>query len=370
MAAATNGSPDAVRLLLDKGADATVKSKRSETALGNAATTGVEETVRLLLHNGAEVNSRNIRGYSPLMLAAASDVVPGGVVKLLLAKGADTSYSADYDETARILASKRGDTEVTRLLGGLAPESAHERSGTVTLARDASAGSITEAVEKAAALMAKQSYTFIRTGGCNSCHSQDLPSAAAGYARDRGIPQIGEIPQLPASMLPSPERIMDLNIVSVNSISWELFDFGMNHRPKDAYTDGVVRFIRAMQLPEGNWSSNENRRPPMTAGDLQTAALAIFAMKHYAPDTDKAGTDAAVAKAVKWLEGAKPTGTQDRAFHLLGLAWGNGSPGVIKTFARSLAGLQRPDGGWSQMPTMGSDAYATGQVLYALNTAA
>ena len=62
---------------------------------------------------------RNVRGYSPLMLAASSDTVPAGVVKALLAKGADTSFKGDYDETARDLASKRGDTEVTRLLGGV-----------------------------------------------------------------------------------------------------------------------------------------------------------------------------------------------------------------------------------------------------------
>ena len=66
------------------------------------------------------MNSRNDRGYSPLMLAAGSDAVNAEVVKLLIGKGADTSFAADYDETARILASKRGDTEVTRLLGGVA----------------------------------------------------------------------------------------------------------------------------------------------------------------------------------------------------------------------------------------------------------
>ena len=74
--------------------------------------------VRLLLDHGAEVNVRNIRGYSPLMLAASSDTIPSGVVKLLLAKGADASCKDDYDETARDLAAKRGHTEVTRLLGG------------------------------------------------------------------------------------------------------------------------------------------------------------------------------------------------------------------------------------------------------------
>ena len=47
------------------------------------------------------------------------------IVKLLIAKGADTSFSADYDETAHMLASKRGDTEVTRLLGGVAKSDAN-----------------------------------------------------------------------------------------------------------------------------------------------------------------------------------------------------------------------------------------------------
>ena len=46
------------------------------------------------------------------------------------------------------------------------------------------------------ALLEKQSYNFIRIGGCNSCHSQDLPSAAAAFARGRGLRAPREIPQL------------------------------------------------------------------------------------------------------------------------------------------------------------------------------
>ena len=63
------------------------------------------------------------------MLAAGSDAMSADIVKLLIAKGADTSFSADYDETAHILASRRGDTEVTRLLGGVA------KSGVIVRAR-------------------------------------------------------------------------------------------------------------------------------------------------------------------------------------------------------------------------------------------
>ena len=366
MAAATNGSLQAVQLLLDHGADPGVKSKRNETALGNAATAGDEETFKLLLDQGADVNIRNVRGYSPLMLAASSDTMPAGIAKMLLSKGADTSYAADYDETATILAAKRGDTEVTSLLGGLEKEGMGE--ATAVMPDSAPLGSVSQAVEKAMALLEKQSYNFIRIAGCNSCHSQDLPSAAAGLVRDSGL-AAPEIPQLPASMLPSTERVMDLSGSSSVTLAWQLFDLGMNHAPKSAYTDAVVRYIKAMQTPEGNWPRNESRRPPMSSGDFQAAALAIYALQHYGPEAEAASTDMVVARAVKWLENAKPSITQDRAFRLLGLAWGNASSASINDAVRSLAALQRGDGGWSQLPRMASDAYATGQAMYALNTA-
>ena len=369
MAAATNGSPRAVQLLLEKGADANVRSKLGESALGNAAGAGNAETVKMLLDRGADVNSRNSRGYSPLMLAAGSDAMNAEIVKLLLAKGADTSFSADYDETALVLASKRGDTPVTRLLGGVAKSAVTRESAVIAHKVVARPRSAHNAIEVALPLLEKQSHNFIRIGGCNSCHAQDLVSAAAAIARDRGVPGPREISQLPQSMMPSPERIMDLNVVGVASVAWELFDFGMNKMPKTAFTDAVVRHIKVMQTPEGNWSTNESRRPPMASGDFQAAALSIYSLKYYGQESDKASTDAVIAKAVKWLEQAKPSTTQDRAFHLLGLAWGGGAPATIKTAARGLVALQRADGGWNQLPEMVSDAYATGQALYALNVA-
>ncbi len=326
------------------------------------------ETVRLLLDHGAEVNIRNIRGFSPLMLAASSEVMPAGVVKLLLSKGADTSYTADYDETARDLAAKRGDNEVARLLG-VSSHKPTEPAAAISPVVNLQAGSIPDAVEKALRLLEKQSFNFVRTAGCNSCHSQDLPSAAAGFARSRGLRAPAEIPQLPQSMMPSPERLMDFAVVSAASTAWELVDFGMNGVPNNAYTDAAVRFIKAMQTPEGNWSTSESRRPPMSSGDFQAAAVTIYAIKHYTPAAEKASSDQVIAKAVGWLERAKPETTQDRAFQAVALAWATDGGASAKNAARALVGMQRTDGGWSQFPGMEPDAYATGQALYALNTA-
>ena len=116
MAAASTGKSERVRLLLEKGADAKARTRRNETALADAATAGDEATVALLLEHGAEVNVQDVRGYSPLLYAAGSDAMPAGVVRMLLAKGADRTAKGD-DETAQMLAAKRGHTEVARLLG-------------------------------------------------------------------------------------------------------------------------------------------------------------------------------------------------------------------------------------------------------------
>ncbi|MCC6390106.1 MAG: ankyrin repeat domain-containing protein [Bryobacterales bacterium] len=365
MAAASSGNPDAVRLLLDNGANPNLTTKKNDTALMDAATSGVEESVRLLLEKGSEVNVRGERGYTALMYAAASDAMTAGSVKLLLAKGADTTFTADGD-TARSLAVKRGDTEIARLLGA----SEHERRrGGAPAALNSPPLPVSEAVEKATGLLEKQSYNFIRIGGCNSCHAQDLPSAAVGIARDHGLPA-KSIAQLSEAMRGvSAERILDLGAFGPSSVAWELFDFGMNHAPANEYTDAVVRYILSMQTARGNWHASEGKRPPMSAGEELAAALSIYALQNYTPVAEKEDSKKAVARAAAWLAASNPATTQDRAFQVMGLVWAKAGGGSIARAAKALAGTQRADGGWSQLPHMGTDAHATGQALYALHLA-
>ena len=301
------------------------------------------------------------------MWAAYSEAMPAGIVKTLLDKGADSEVSGE-GETPRTLAGKRGDNEVARLLG---VSEAQRKSGGVAVVVPLSSGeqSIPDAVETAIALLEKQSPQFVRKGGCNSCHNQYLPSAAVALARERGIPAPKELTQIPLELLErSPERTMNMAAFSPNSVGYEMFGFAANNRPADEYTDSLVHYLKLHQSPDGHWATTGNR-PPLTYHAYITTAMVVKALRHYSSPTENRDTEKRLTRAAEWLESAQPVTTQERAFHLLGLKWAGGDEAVIRKSARSLVDTQREDGGWSQLPTMGSDAYATGEALYALHLA-
>ncbi|HYP13045.1 MAG TPA: hypothetical protein VEQ63_03905, partial [Bryobacteraceae bacterium] len=90
--------------------------------------------------------------------------------------------------------------------------------------------------------------------------------------------------------------------------------------------------------------------------------LSIRALQHYGKDPQDR-----IERARRWLENAKPSTTEDRVMQLLGMTWAKSSPDQLRMAGKSLGAEQREDGGWSQLPYLESDAYATGQALAALN---
>jgi hypothetical protein len=73
-----------------------------------------------------------------------------------------------------------------------------------------------------------------------------------------------------------------------------------------------------------------------------------------------------VAKARDWLASTTPRSTEDRTVQLLGLKWAGARKEDIDKATAALLADQGKDGGWPQLASMPSDAYATGQVLVAL----
>jgi len=354
--AALSRSLAAVKLLVENGADVHSLTKRKLSVLSNAAMQGSEDIVRFLMAKGAKPTGQDERGYSTLMYAAYSEAMPANIVKDLLAHGVDLDCTGE-GETAQSLASKRGDTEVTRLLKATPLKVEHPATGSRS-----AAAAITVALEQ----LEKQSPTFIKRGGCNSCHNQNLPSAAVALAREKSVPAPKAILKISNEMREtSADRVMDFTVNSVNSVGYEMFDLGMNKVPRNEYTDSMARYVALMQTAEGHWKTTGNR-PPLTYDHFITTAMAVYTLRHYG---EPGVIEPKLQKAARWLAAAQPVTTQERAFHLLGLHWAGADAKVIERAAKALADTQRTDGGWPQLPAMETDAYATGEALYALHVA-
>ena len=76
--------------------------------------------------------------------------------------------------------------------------------------------------------------------------------------------------------------------------------------------------------------------------------------------------DSCVQRAQDWLTKAQAETNEERVHQLLGLAWAGEKPAALKNYAEALMREQRSNGGWGQLAGLDSDAYATGQSLYAL----
>src|SRR5206468_7156174 len=88
-----------------------------------------------------------------------------------------------------------------------------------------------------------------------------------------------------------------------------------------------------------------------------------------APKTDKAAFDKSIQLAANWLAKAEPVTNDDRSWRLIGLAWAGADKAATQKAMRELLAVQRADGGWSDIATLGSTAYSTGKALVALQTA-
>ncbi|MDB5313996.1 MAG: hypothetical protein JWO38_8198 [Gemmataceae bacterium] len=128
----------------------------------------------------------------------------------------------------------------------------------------------------------------------------------------------------------------------------------------------LLGLVLAGQDKDGAWRLLYVWEPFGSAPDVMTTLVLLALTDPNAPDLGAEG-QAARERGLKWLEAAKPSDTpQADALRLL--LWTRlGRPAKEReAIATRLAGRQNADGGWGQEEGAASDAYATGQALYAL----
>jgi hypothetical protein len=204
---------------------------------------------------------------------------------------------------------------------------------------------------------------------CLSCHHQSLAMIALDSARRHGLAvnepaAQAQVAKTLAPMLTSVDAALGVPIDTFAMGYGLIAADGAGIQPNLVTSVVAARFANAQQ-PDGRWIAND-ARPPLSASDFTATALSVRVISLYLPPQLAFSRGQIFDRAAKWLRCATPRSTEDRAYRLLGLYWA-GAPVVDRLrAARNLLSVQREDGGWAQEPGMESDAYATGQALYAL----
>ncbi len=372
--AAGNGDRSAamVKLLLEHGAHVNVKSGETAeivkngpiligrvTPLHEAAAQGNYETVEALLNAGADVNAKEVRNVTPLVFAVATDHANPKIVQLLIAKGAARKPAVEW--------ARRYQDPAILPLFGLSPSQPAAQT-TPAAARCTPR----EAIAKALAASQPAAANFLNTGGCVSCHADHLNGMAVSAAKPLAIKadyelearQADSTATLRGSMEQQLFQIQDPS-AGVDAMQYSLLQITAGNLAPKLSTDSLVHHIAAMQRKEGDWPNYGAVRPPLEDGGFSHTAKGIRVLRLYPIAGRQAEFDDRVERAARWLEAAEPRTTEDRTMQLLGIAWaGHKAP---SSRIQQLISKQRAGGGWAQTDNLASDAYATGEALWALH---
>jgi ankyrin repeat protein len=120
--AASFAQTDVLKLLIRRGARASVVDKYGNTPLISAACecaaatmNSAYQVVKILLDHGANVNARNYDGMTPLMMASGM-TGDAAVLELLLKNGADPKAKDHKGQTALSLAKQSGRSDKIQIL--------------------------------------------------------------------------------------------------------------------------------------------------------------------------------------------------------------------------------------------------------------
>jgi ankyrin repeat protein len=368
--ATLSGCRACIGLLMDSADQAALNQ-----GMVNSALQGDVATLRTTLERGAQAHAPDPAGdgESALILAAGSEFATVEAIRTLLDRGAPLDARSAQGETVLDVARRKGATPIVELLKKSgAPESKVTDS---PRPKPRPATSVRAAAERSISPLQRADVAFFKRSGCISCHNNSLTMMMLAVARKNRIP-------LDEGAAQSQLRTTGVYIESwrervlqgvpipggPDTISYILGSLAAASYPPDAATDALARYLKNSQRSDGGWriAATGGERPPIESSEIEVTAMSLRGLQAYAPKTRRAQYGRAIQRATAWVAAAQPRTTEDRAFQLLGLSWSGKDKKALQIAGTALLAEQRRDGGWAQLPTLASDAYATGQVLVAL----
>ena len=246
---------------------------------------------------------------------------------------------------------------------------------TLWAGEDASAARIRDAAAKAVAIIQNSQKTWFSKQSCFSCHQQLLPALAFRAARQHGIPldeQAAHADAVAAFGFNSnlDRAVQWTHIIDpANNDAWGLLAAGAAGLRPSLVTAVYARLLAARQEPDGHWETGDER-PPQSYNSFTATAISLAAIQQYGHPTLNSDTQARVARGRSWLLSQTPRTTEERTFQIFGVSLAGENQKVIPRLAGELKATQQPDGGWASLDGRLSDAYSTGEALWALRTAA
>lgn len=383
--AAMVGDLSSVRRLIEAGADLNYFDEGYGEAPGHALSWAMwaehHDVAAYLIEQGTDLHFAPAIGNQtpPMVWAGFGQSGDAMIAKNLIAKGLDVNVANATGETALSYALKAGDdTELVRFLRSQGAKQSEKSKPLKTLPSrsvpspgEARSKMIREQTQGAIDIMQDSSEIFLNRGeSCVSCHHQFHPALAYGMARKRGLKvddlalghqlskQIGELGN------GASHGALELSSGAFGGakglIALHALDFTPNEQALNE-----VRFIRETQNFDGIWSTFG--RPPLEEpSPFQGTSWAIQAIRLFPRVGEESITDQSIERAMNWMRREMPANLNQRNHQLLGLVSGGERPEKLQDYVKSILAEQRPDGGWAQLPTLASDAWATGQSLYAL----
>jgi hypothetical protein len=307
------------------------------------------------------------------MAAAAAEHQHPSVLAALLAGGASMNAQDDLGRTALDWALLQGETPASKFLrqrGAKSLAPSFQLPVPVEVSRTPR-----QAIETALRTLLPAGPGFFRKSpGCISCHNNSLPSIAAHLAIQRGLDVDSSLAAHASKAALATWRPREDTIaVGATSVpgllanfTYQLWAFSETRYPPNPVTSAAALALSRLQRSDGSWSIPDTR-PPLGTSDIKWTALAARGIRDFLPPGLQPQEQEIRHKARRYLQTNPARSTEDQVFLLLGLDWTGASHREIAAQRRRLLRLQRRDGGWSQLPTMPSDAYATAQALYALS---